>query len=120
MSPLPNTAGVASCHAPLPLHRPGPLGHCGRLDARGPCTGLHWQQSPPSPHAPPDPDSPQHIPTFYLKSKATHHSLIPLFFYGRCLILPMMNTVYCVCFKEVYLIAPFFLSLLLTSPMPAF
>lgn len=46
----------------------------------------------------------QHIPTFYLKSKATHGLPdSPLFLWGALpyTLLPMMNTVYCVRFKEV-------------------
>lgn len=74
VSPSPNTAGVASCHAPLPLlHRPWPPWPLRAPGRPGPCTqGSTGSQSASTPHAPPDPDSPQHIPTFYLKSKATH------------------------------------------------
>lgn len=96
----PNTAGVASCHAPF-LHLPGPTSHRGRPGALHP--GHQWH--PPPLHMPqPRHTLLQHIPTFYLKSKATHGLPNSPLFLWRTLpytLLQMMNTVYCVCFKEV-------------------
>ena len=125
VSPLPPTLPESHRAVPPPSPAPlWPLGHCGRLDVRGPAPRAPLAASPPPLHTPhPTPILLQHIPTFYLKSKATHPLPDSPLFLWRTLpytLLPMMNTVYCVCFKEVYLIAPFFLSLLLTSPMPAF
>lgn len=128
VSPLPTT--LPESHrampppSPPPPWPPRPSRTPGRPDAQGPAPRAPLAASPPPLHTPhPTPTLLQHIPTFYLKSKATHPLPDSPLFLWRTLpytLLPMMNTVYCVCFKEVYLIAPFFLSLLLTSPMPAF
>ena len=125
VSPLPPTLPESHRAMPLSLSCTA-LAPSATADAWTPGAlhpGLQGSQSASTPHAPPHPDSPPAHSNFLFKSKATHPLPESPLFLWRTLpytLLAMMNTVYCVCFKEVYLIAPFFLSLLLTSPMPAF
>lgn len=125
MSPPPNTAGVALCHALLSCTSL-PTSHlrCPRACTHG-SLGIHSgvaREASSTPHAPPCLNSPLAHSNFLFKKVKLPPRLpdSPLFLWRTLpyTILQMMNTVY-VCALKFYLIAPF-LSLLLTSPMPAF
>lgn len=103
---LPEPHHRAMSLSPAPLWPPGHLGRPGPYTKY--TTGIHFQRGSrghlcstcPSPAT----TLLQHIPTFYLKSKATHGLPDPLFLWKTLpyTLFQMMNTVYCVCFKVLF------------------